>query len=78
VFAGDSTRHAILQYDATGDQDSYISAIKALRQVFGWELRTAKSAVDMARDLGQYDLGVTSREQRMQLTKQLIGSAWHI
>ena len=78
MFAGDSTKHVLLQYDVTGDQDTYISAIKTLRMVFGWELRTAKSAVDNARDHGQYDLGVTDRAQRTKLTTALSGSSWHI
>ena len=78
MFAGDSTKHALLQYDVTGDQDTYIAAIKTLRIVFGWELRTAKSAVDTARDHGQYDLGVTDRAQRTKLTTALSGSSWHI
>ena len=80
MFAGDSTKHVLLQYDVTGDQDTYISAIKTLRMVFGWELRTAKSAVDNARDHGQYDLGVTDRAQRTKLTTAFSASnsAWHI
>lgn len=78
MFAGDSTKHVLLQYDVTGDQDTYISAIKTLRMVFGWELRTAKSAVDQARDHGQYDLGITDRAQRTKLTTALSGSSWHI
>jgi len=80
MFAGDSTKHALLQYDVNGDQDTYISTIKTLRRVFGWELRTAKSAVDTARDHGQYDLGITDRAQRTKLSFALSdkGSAWHI
>tara|TARA_R110000782_G_scaffold198956_1_gene288001 strand:+ start:301 stop:696 length:396 start_codon:yes stop_codon:yes gene_type:complete len=80
MFAGDSTKHAQLQYDVNGDQDTYISAIKTLRMVFGWELRTAKSAVDQARDHGQYDLGITDRAQRTKLTIAFSASksAWHI
>jgi hypothetical protein len=79
MFAGDSTKHATLRYDdSKGDEDTYIASIKALRIVFGWELRTAKSAVDTARDHGQYDLGITDRLQRSKLTNALAGSAWHI
>jgi len=79
MFSGDSTKHATLKYDNTrGDEDTYISSIKALRMVFGWELRTAKSAVDTARDYGQYDLGITDRAQRTKLSTALSSSAWHI
>jgi hypothetical protein len=79
MFAGDTATHATLKYDAsTGSEETFISTIKALRQVFGWELRTAKSAADMARDHGEYDLGITDRLQRSRLTTALSGSAWHI
>jgi hypothetical protein len=78
MFAGD-VNHAILRYDdSKGDPDTFITSIKALRQVFGWGLRTAKSAIEIARDHGEYDLGKTDRLQRSKLTNALAGSAWHI
>ena len=78
MFAG-GVNHAILRYDdSKGDADTFITSIKALRQVFGWGLRTAKSAIEMARDHGEYDLGKTDRLQRSKLTNALAGSAWHI